>query len=367
MDRVGMAVVGSTGVIGRVHIDAINRLDSCALVGINARRQGPLRRQARELGTAAYPTLDDALADDRVDAVVIATPHPCHAEIATRAAEAGKHALTEKPMGVTPSEADAMIRACRNAGVKLGVLFNQRFRPESVVMRELIDSGAVGKVYRTSMTSVMIRSQDYYDRLDWRGTWQNEGGGALLNQGIHAIDLLQWLGGMPRSVFGVVSTLRHSIEVEDFSTALLQYDGGGQGTLHCSTSQAPNQQRLEIWGENGGIVMDDWSVTLHRLEVPVQEFIDRDKSEVFMSPGVRSETFEAGPESRTHAPAIDDFARAIIEDREPAITGEDGLRSQEIVAAVTQSGLSGKAVDIPVDRGEYDGLVEELRGFEDEN
>ena len=361
MDRVGMAVVGSTGMIGRVHIEAINRLDSCRLVGITARRQGPLGVQARELATVAFPTLDDALADDRVDAVVIATPHPSHVEITVRAAKAGKHVLTEKPMGVTPSEADAMIHACRDGGVKLGVLFNQRFRPEVAMMRGMIDSGVIGKVYRTSMTSVMLRTQDYYDRLDWRGTWKYEGGGALLNQGIHAIDLLQWLGGMPQSVIGVVSTLRHSIEVEDFSTALLQYDGGGQGTLHCSTSQAPNHQRLEIWGENGGIVMDDWSVTLHRLEVPLQEFIDEDKSEVFMSPGVKSETFEAGPESRTHAPVIDDFARAIIEDREPAIAGEDGLRSQEIVAAVTLSGHREKAVDIPVDRREYNELMEELR------
>ena len=356
-----MAVVGSTGMIGRVHIEAINRLDSCRLVGITARRQGPLGVQARELATVVFPTLDDALADDGVDAVVIATPHPSHVEITVRAAKAGKHVLTEKPMGATPSEADAMIHACRDGGVKLGVLFNQRFRPEVAMMRGMIDSGVIGKVYRTSMTSVMLRTQDYYDRLDWRGTWKYEGGGALLNQGIHAIDLLQWLGGMPQSVIGVVSTLRHSIEVEDFSTALLQYDGGGQGTLHCSTSQAPNQQRLEIWGENGGIVMDDWSVTLHRLEVPLQEFIDEDKSEVFMSPGVKSETFEAGPESRTHAPVIDDFARAIIEDREPAIAGEDGLRSQEIVAAVTLSGHREKAVDIPVDRREYDELMEELR------
>ena len=364
MDRVGLAVVGSTGIIGRVHIDAISQLDSCALVGITARRQEPLRVQARELGTIAYPTLDDALADDRVDAVVIATPHPSHAEITARAAEAGKHVLVEKPMGVTPSEADAMIGACRDARVKLGVLFNQRFRPEAVLMREIIDSGAVGKVYRTSMTSVMLRTQDYYDRLDWRGTWQEEGGGALLNQGIHAIDLLQWLGGIPGRVIGVVSTLRHRIEVEDFSTALLQYEGGGQGTLHCSTSQAPNHQRLEIWGENGGIVMDDWSVTVHRLDIPVQEFIDQDRSVAFSSPGVRSETFEAGPESRTHAPAIDDFARAIMEDREPAITGEDGLRSQEIVAAVTLSGHRGRLVEMPVDREEYDGLMGELRGFE---
>ena len=115
-----MAVVGSTGMIGRVHIEAINRLDSCRLVGITARRQGPLGVQARELATVAFPTLDDALADDGVDAVVIATPHPSHVEITVRAAKAGKHVLTEKPMGAAPSEADAMIHACRDGGVKSG-------------------------------------------------------------------------------------------------------------------------------------------------------------------------------------------------------------------------------------------------------
>ena len=360
MNTVGLAIIGSTGVIGRVHIDAIAQLDSCRLAGIHARTQRPLQRQAADLGVAAYPALDDALGDPNVDAIVIATPHRSHAQITETAAQAGKHVLVEKPMSVTPAEADRMIRVCRDAGVKLGVLFNNRFRPEALKMRELVESGAIGQIYRVSMSSAMIRSQDYYDRLDWRGKWQAEGGGALLNQGIHAIDLMQWVGGLPASVMGIVSTRRHDIEVEDFATAALIYEGGGHGTLHCTTSQAPNHQRLELWGNEGALIMDDWQVTLHRLQTGVDDFIQNDKSPTYDSPGSTAETFTFRPVGRTHAPAIDDFARAIIEDRDPAITGEDGLRSQEIVAAVTLSGCRNKRVQIPVDRAEYDALLSEL-------
>lgn len=361
MDKVGLAVIGSTGIIGRVHIAAMRGLESCRLVGINARRQDPLRQQAQELGVRLYPTLDDVLGDADVDAIVIATPHPSHLDITLRAAAVGKHVLAEKPLGVTPSEADAMIAACRTSGVKLGVLFNNRFRPEAIKMRELIDSGAIGDIYRASMSSAMIRSQDYYDRLDWRGSWEMEGGGALLNQGIHGIDLYQWLAGMPQSVFGMVSTLKHDVEVEDYATALLGYAGGMHGTLHCSTAQAPNQQRLELWGECGVIIMEDWRVTLRTLETPVQQFIDTDKTIAFVSPSDSAATFEFETVGSTHTPAIDDFARAVIDGREPSITGEDALRSQDLVAAITLSGCRGEQVRLPVDRTEYDALHAELR------
>ena len=302
-DQVGLAVIGSTGIIGRVHIDAIGQLDNCRLVGISARRQQPLIQQADELGVTPFPTIDDPLSHPDVDAVVIATPHPSHREITLRAAAAGKHVLVEKPMSVTPSEADDMIQACDSGGVKLGLLYNNRFRPEPLKMRELIDSGTIGRIYRVNMSSAMIRSQGYYNRLDWRGTWADEGGGALINQGIHAIDMMQWSGGMPESVFGMLSTLRHDVEVEDFATAVMSFEGGGQGSFHCNTSQAPNHQRLELWGERGAIVMDDWHVTLHRLETPVQQFIDQDKSPTYDSPGHRSETFEFDPVGSTHIPA----------------------------------------------------------------
>ena len=361
MEQVGLAIVGSTGVIGKTHIEAIAQLSSCRLVGVNARRQEPLVQQASELGVKAYPTLVDVLSDSEVDAIVIATPHPSHRDITIQAVEAGKHVLAEKPMSVTPSEADDMVEAARRSGATLGVLFNNRLRPEAIKMRELIDQGAIGKIYRATMTSAMFRTQDYYDRLDWRGTWQDEGGGALINQGIHAIDMFQWLAGMPQSVFGVVRTLKHTVEVEDYASAILEYEGGVLGTLHCDTVQAPNQQRIEIFGENGALIMDDWNVTLHRLKTPVQEFLETDKTIKFIAPESEAETFKFEVVGGGHAPAIDDFALAILEGREPAITGEDGARSQELVAAITLSGCRGEKVSLPVDRSEYDGLMEELR------
>ena len=361
MDKVGLAVIGSTGIIGRVHIEAMRGLPSCHLVGINARRQEPLRQQADEIGARLYPTLDDVLGDDEVDAIVIATPHPSHMEITIRAAAAGKHVLAEKPLGVTPSEAAAQIDACREAGVKLGVLFNNRFRPEAAKMRQLIDDGAIGEIYRSEMSSAMLRSQDYYDRLGWRGRWDTEGGGALLNQGIHGIDMYQWLAGLPETVFGMLSALKHDIEVEDYATALLGYAGGRHGVIHCSTAQAPNQQRITLWGERGALYMDDWRITLRTLQTPVQQFIDTDKAIAFVSPSDTEATFEFEAVGGTHTPAIDDFAHAIIEDREPAITGEDALRSQELVAAITLSGCRGEQVCLPVDREEYDALLAELR------
>lgn len=361
MDKVGFAIIGSTGVIGKVHIDAISQLDNCRLVGVYARSQEPLMSQASQLGVRPYATLDEALGDPEVDAAIIATPHPSHVEITLRCAAARKHVLVEKPMSVTPSEADAMIDASRKAGVTLGVLFNLRFRPDAQKARQLLDSGAIGEVLRTSLVSTMIRSQGYYDSLGWRGTWNDEGGGVLINQGIHSIDMFQWLGGMPASVIGKVRTFRHRIEVEDYASALLEYPNGAHGTIHCTTALAPNQFRMEIWGNSGGIVLENGDVTLHKLATPVQEYIDTYNGAAYIGPASESETFTFESTGSGHVPAIGDFADAILHGREPAVTGEEGRKSQELVAATTLSSVSHKEVSLPLDREEYDALMDDLK------
>ncbi len=159
----------------------------------------------------------------------------------------------------------------------------------------------------------------------------------------------------------MTAALKHSIEVEDYATALLMYANGGHGVLHCSTAQAPNQQRLTLWGERGALIMEDWRITLKTLETPVQQFIDTDKTVAFVSPSDTTATFEFEAVGSTHVPAIDDFARAIQEGREPAVTGEDALRSQELVAAITLSAFRGEQVRLPVDRAEYDALLAGLQ------
>ncbi len=359
--RVGLAIIGSTGAIGGKHLDAIGQLDSCELIGVHARRAEPLKSQADSLGVRSYQTLSEVFGDSDVDAVVIATPHPSHRDIALKAFEASRHVLVEKPMAVTPSEADDMIEGARASRMHLGVLFNNRFRPEALKMHDLINKGVVGKIYRATMTSAMFRSQDYYDRLDWRGTWDREGGGALINQGIHAVDMFLWLTGMPQGVFGAIRTLKHDIEVEDYASAILEYEDGVLGTINCDTVQAPNRQRIEIYGENGALIMEDWNVILHRLKTPLQEFLEQDKTAEFVAPETQIELSIPSSSTNTHAPAIDDFCRSILGGRPPLVTGEEGAKSQEVVAAITLSGCRGEKVPIPVDRKEYDELVELLR------
>ena len=365
MDPIGLAIIGSTGAIGKTHIDAINKLSSCRLVGVTARNQGPLGKQARELGVKAFASLEATLRDPEVNAIVIATPHPSHRNIALQAMEEGKHVLVEKPLSVTPSEADQMITLSRRLGVTLGVLFNNRFRTEAINMKNLIEDGVLGPIYRTHMISAMFRPQGYYDQLDWRGTWENEGGGVLLNQGIHAIDMLIWLTGMPTSVSAQIRTIKHSIEVEDYATAILEYESGALGTLHCNTVQVPSKQRIEIYGENGALIMDDWKITLHRFRTPIRELIENDSSVLgsqwwIDSSAYDSENLDTLDSIETHAPAIDDFARAIIYNRDPAVTGEEGRKAQEVVAAITMSGCLGTKISLPVDRSEYDVLLENL-------
>jgi predicted dehydrogenase len=357
----GLAIIGATGVIGKVHADAIERNDNCRLVGVYARSQEPLKQQAKQLGVKPYATLDEALADDEVEGVVIATPHPSHLDLTVRAAEAGKHVLVEKPMSVTVSEADKMIAACKKAGVILDVLFNRRFSPEARKAREIIDSGAVGEVLRASLVSTMMRSQHYYDSLGWRGTWNDEGGGVLINQGIHSMDMFQWLAGMPSSLYAKISAFKHDIEVEDYATALLEYPNGAHGTIHCNTALAPNQSRIEIWGDRGAIVIDNNKVTLHRLETTATEYVRTYGGSAYVPPDNTTEVFEFESEGSGHVPSIRDFADAIQKGRKPYIPGEEGLKPQELVAAMTLSGVRRREVSLPLDRGEYDAVMAELR------
>ena len=361
MKQLGVAIVGSTGVIGQTHLDAINEIDNCKLVGVTARRQELVRQQASELKVLYFASLDEVFEDPDVDAIIIATPHPSHLDIALRAFQSGKHVLVEKPMAVTPSEADAMVDAARQSGKKLGVLFNNRFRADVKKLRELLLDGTLGDIYHASLVTAMLRTQDYFDRLEWRGTWEQEGGGVLINQGIHHLDLFQWLVGMPRSVVSVSKTYKHKIEVEDYVSAIFEYDSGMAATVHCNTLQAPGQQRIEIWGERAGVVLEGRNLTVQRLETPVQQFIDSDKTVEFTSPNAAVEAMSFESFGGTHAPAIEDFAQAVIDGRDPFVTGEDGRKSQELIAAMTLSSYKGERVELPVGRDEYDRMLEDLK------
>ena len=359
MSEVGLAIVGSAGVIGRTHVSDLQNMESARLVGVHDVNTEGARTQAQEHGVRFYQTLEDVLVDPDVDAITIGTPHPLHPTIAMAAFQAGKHVLTEKPIASTLTQADEMVAAARKAGVTLGVVFQHRFRPEVSRMRELIEAGALGRLYRTILVQAAFRSQAYYETAAWRGTWGLEGGGVLLNQSVHFIDLLQWLGGMPRVVHGMASTLAHDIEVEDAASALLEYEDGGHGMVHCDTVQFPSQEQLELWGELGGLVLKNDQLTHHKLEESIPEFSER-ATQAFQRPVAQEEPTGVVPRGTRHQDAVEDFVQALSEGREPAVPGEEGIRSLELIAAIIMSSCRGQAVSLPVDRQAYDELLEEL-------
>ena len=361
LDQVGIGVVGSAGVIGRKHAAEAAELPNTRLVAVHDLDAGAAGEQAAELGARFHTTLDDLLDDPEIDAVTIATPHPLHMPVALDAFSAGKHVLTEKPITATPSEADRMVSAAAEAGVKLGVVYQNRFRPDLMRIHEMAAGGELGELYRTVLDAASFRSQAYYDSGGWRGTWDGEGGGVLLNQGIHYLDMFQWLGGMPAAVTGHVSALTHDIEVEDSASALLEYPNGAHGFLHCNTTQAPSQTRLELWGDKCGVVVTDDAVRFYRPEVGLREFSARENTQPFDKPEVSVLPLLPGASQADHKDAVADFAQAVIEDREPAAPGEEGVKGLELAAAVIYSGCIGEQVKLPLDRDAYDALLAQLR------
>lgn len=361
MSRLRFAVIGSTGMIGKVHAEAINRLDNAALVAVMARSAGPVQAQAATLGVKAYTSLDALLADPKVDAVTVATPHPSHLDIILKAVQAGKHVLTDKPMGVSVSEADRMVEAAREAGVTLGVIYQNRFRPECQKAKQMLDAGLLGDLYRTHTVHATIRTQAYYDSTNWRGRWNGEGGGILLNQSIHSLDLLQWLGGMPAVVVATANALRHSIEVEDFASALLEYEGGGQGTVHCNTVQAPNDVRLELYGDLGSLTITEGSLVWHKLERPIEEFMATPDARTSVRLPYHTETHTFERPANVIAPAVQDFANSVLAGKPPAVSGEEGRRSLELSNAIMLSAHTGERVRLPLDRAAYDDFLEGVR------
>ncbi len=355
-DTLGIAVIGSSGIIGVRHTNVVDELESTKLVGVFDVNTEVAQGQAAERSVKWYQDFEDVLGDPEVDAVTLCVPNPLHHAMSLQAFKAGKHVLTEKPIAATLTQADEMVRTAREAGLTLGVVFNLRFGPEVVRMRRMLDEGELGDLFRTGMSQTQFRPQFYYDSAAWRGSWETEGGGVMWTPAIHLIDLYQWLGGMPKSVRGLASNLMHEIEVEDVASAVLEYDNGAHGLMHLNTIQGLQERRLELHGDLGSLVMTEDKLIHVTQEVSSSEFI-RTGQGMFARPDTRVESVDIEEFRFAHYDVIDDFARAVLEGREPAITGEEGIKSLELISAVIMSSVTGKAVDLPLDRQAYDDLV----------
>lgn len=335
-----IGILGGGG-ISETHARAASEIAGVRVAAIYGHNGERVARLARTFDAAAYKDLDAFLNHRPLDVVAIGSPSALHAEQGIAAAHQGLHVLTEKPLDVSLTRADALIAACEQSNVKLGLFFQDRTAPDLRRLKELIDGGLLGRPTLVAARVKWYRPPEYYGASRWRGTYALDGGGALINQGIHTVDLLLWLLGDVTHVSARTSTAFHRIEVEDTCVATLQFANGALGTLEATTAAFPGfPRRVELSGTEGTVIVEhDRVIAVH-----------------LRSGARREELFGAEPEENTNASAktavvsdvrghrriLEDFLTAIKSEARPLCDGREGRRSLALVDAIYQAVTSDK-------------------------
>jgi len=350
----GFGIVGC-GMIAEYHTRAINEIEGARVVAAFSRNPA---NGAKVAGLAAskgecrvFDDLGAMLKHPEVDVVCVCTPSGAHLDPAVLSARAGKHVVVEKPLEITLSRCDAIIRACDESGVRLCTIFPSRFTEANRQLKHAIDSGRFGRLTLGDTHVKWWRTQEYYDSGGWRGTWSLDGGGALMNQAIHNVDLLAWLMGDVAGVQAMTATLVHvRIEVEDTAVAAIRFKNGALGVIEAATSAYPGLlKRTEIHGDHGSARVEQDDITLWTFAHPAPE------DAAIQSKLTAATGFTAGssdPRGITHAGHRDqlaDFLRAIDTSSPALVDGREGRRSVEVIRAIYRSAQTAKAVSLPLE------------------
>ena len=336
--RIGLLGAGN---ISETHARAARELADVQLVACWGRDAKRAARLTREYGGQAYADLDAFLSHRPMEAVIVGTPSGLHAEHARAAARRGLHVLVEKPLDVTTARIDALLDECERVGVTVGVIFQDRAAPDLIWLKHAIAAGALGTSVLASARVKWYRPPAYYADSSWRGTWALDGGGALMNQGIHSVDLLLWLFGEVERVYAATRTAVHAIAVEDTAVACLEFANGAVGTLEAATSVFPGfARRLELTGSEGTIVVEQDRVVALELRTPP----------VSLPPGETSTNASASSpvvtDARGHRRVLEDFVVAIRTRATPLCDGREGRRSVALVEAMYRSARARTAVTL---------------------
>ena len=347
----GFGIVGG-GMIAAFHAKSIQEIEQARLVAVAEPVDERRAAFMEKYGCDGVADAAELVQRDDIDIVCVCTPSGAHLEPALAAAKAGKHVVCEKPIEVTLERAHALIAACDENNVRLAAIFPMRFKEMNRVVKKAVDEGRLGRITVGDCYNKWWRSQAYYDSSGWRGTWALDGGGACMNQAIHAIDLLQWFMGAPTQVFAFADCLAHEhIEVEDTAVAVVRYANGAMGVIECTTSAHPGEsRRIELHGDRGTIIVDESSILKWEFEDERPE--DARICERF-GPG---EGAAGGPTSdpsaidhATHREQIQDLINALETNSAPAVDGRDGLKAIQIILAIYESARTGGVARLPRD------------------
>jgi UDP-N-acetyl-2-amino-2-deoxyglucuronate dehydrogenase len=341
-EKLRFGIIGP-GTVAHLHCQAIRQAQGAELTAVYGRNAEKTAAFARQYGLKAYTDLEAFLASPEFEAVSIATASGAHLDPGVRAAQAGKHILCEKPLEVTSRRAEALISSCARHRVKLGVFFQARFDESTRLAKAAITQGRLGKLLLASCQMRWYRSQAYYDSAPWRGTWALDGGGCLMNQGIHTLDLLLHLVGEPLGVCAFKGPVSHErIEVEDTLCASVRFVNGAIGTIEASTSCAPGfPRRVEISGEQGTIGIEDNRIV--RWSFAEEQPGDAEISGQF-SVGAATLGGAADPTAidvNGHRLLVEDFVASVRNRSKPLVDGAEGKKAVDFVCAIYASMRSG--------------------------
>ena len=340
------------GVIGHIHAKAIATLPDAQLVAVVDTVLKPAQELMEEFHVTHYENLQEMLAREHLDIIDICTPSGQHGEHACQVMRSGVNVIVEKPLEITRAAIAEMLRVQQETGVKLAVISQHRFDPDTIKVHDLVEAQAFGRLVQGLALVPWWRSQAYYDSGAWRGTWELDGGGVLMNQSIHSIDLLQWLMGPVKSIFAYTDTLVHRMETEDVAVAVLRFANGALGTIAATTGAYPGTgTRIELHGDKGSAVIEDDRLSYLHLA-------QDDREEVGPYDAAREQhvpTAPAGPSTaqnpatlaiRSHALQIEDMIRAIRENGAPLVDGFAARHPVEIILGIYESARTHQEVTL---------------------
>jgi UDP-N-acetyl-2-amino-2-deoxyglucuronate dehydrogenase len=372
MEKIKTAILG-TGKVAHLHAEALKEALSSQFVAVWNRTFERAQTFAEQYGVTAYRDIEEMIIKAGVEAVTVCTTHPSHAKVAIAAMRAGAHVLIDKPLASSLQDCDAMIQASQETGRKLGMISQRRLYPPVQRMRRAIDDGKLDRPILGMVTVLGWRDEKYYASDAWRGSWKLEGGGVLVNQTPHQLDILQWLMGPIDEVYGLWANLNHPyIEVEDTAVAVVKFADGTLGNIVVSNSQNPALYgKVHVFGRNGasiGVQTDGGAMFVagvpSTIEAPYNDLWTIHGEEQHLPQWKKEdESFfqQVNPTVYFHKLQVEDFCQAVLQNRDPMITGIEGRKTVELFTAVYRSMRDERPVKFPLvpefDRHDYDGRL----------
>ena len=362
MDKVRIGIVG-LGNIGQLHAQSlldgkIARGVLTAVANTSASKLKPYQEQ----GLKVFGSGEELIASGEIDALLIATPHFQHTPLGIAALEAGLHVLVEKPISAHKADAERLIgKAKQHSELVFGGMFQLRVEPRYIKMRELVQAGELGDLMRVIwIMTDWFRSEVYYQSGGWRATWKGEGGGVLLNQCLHQLDVMQWILGMPAKVRSEVGIGKyHDIEVEDDVTCYMEYPNGASGVFITSTGETPGSNRFEIAGTKGRLLLENDKLVFTKNTVPSDEWSKTSKVG-FQQPETTVEDLAISPPEDPHSILITNFVDAILDGVDLIASGESGIGSVELANVMLFSGLIDETIELPMDGAAWEAKLNDL-------